>query len=106
MPGTGKTSTIACLVRTLVARGATVLLSSYTHSAVDNMLQKLVDAGVTPGMALRVGTKQQTPQQLHPYLLENQGVDSIARLTEVVESSRIVAVTCLGDRKSTRLKSS
>jgi DNA replication ATP-dependent helicase Dna2 len=98
MPGTGKTSTIACLVRTLVARGATVLLSSYTHSAVDNMLQKLVDAGVVPGMALRIGSKHQTPPHLHPYLLESQGVDTIARLAEIVESSRIVAVTCLGIR--------
>lgn len=41
MPGTGKTTTIACLVRTLVARGNTVLLTSYTHSAVDNILLKL-----------------------------------------------------------------
>ena len=41
MPGTGKTTTIACLIESLVALGKTVLLSSYTHSAVDNILLKL-----------------------------------------------------------------
>lgn len=41
MPGTGKTTTIACLVQVLVARGNTVMLASYTHSAVDNILLKL-----------------------------------------------------------------
>lgn len=40
-PGTGKTSTIVALVRILVALGQSVLLASYTHSAVDNILLKL-----------------------------------------------------------------
>jgi len=41
MPGTGKTTAIASLIQSLVAQGKTVLLSSYTHSAVDNILLKL-----------------------------------------------------------------
>lgn len=41
MPGTGKTTTIAHLVQVAVAEGKTVLLTSYTHSAVDNILLKL-----------------------------------------------------------------
>ena len=41
MPGTGKTTVIAALIRTLVAMGKTVLLTSYTHSAVDTILLKL-----------------------------------------------------------------
>ena len=41
LPGTGKTTTIACLVEVLVAQGKSVLLTSYTHSAVDNVLLKL-----------------------------------------------------------------
>ena len=44
MPGTGKTTVIAALIKTLVAKGKTVLLTSYTHSAVDTILSKLVDA--------------------------------------------------------------
>ena len=41
MPGTGKTTTITSLVRLLVILGRSVLLTSYTHSAVDNILLKL-----------------------------------------------------------------
>lgn len=41
MPGTGKTSVIASLVKVLVGMGKSVLLSAYTHSAVDNVLLRL-----------------------------------------------------------------
>jgi DNA replication ATP-dependent helicase Dna2 len=44
MPGTGKTTVIAAIIKTLVALGKTVLLTSYTHSAVDTILSKLGDA--------------------------------------------------------------
>jgi DNA replication ATP-dependent helicase Dna2 len=44
MPGTGKTTVIAAIIKTLVAMGKTVLLTSYTHSAVDTILAKLTDA--------------------------------------------------------------
>ena len=43
MPGTGKTTVIVALIKTLVNLGKTVLLTSYTHSAVDNILLKLKD---------------------------------------------------------------
>lgn len=41
MPGTGKTTVVATLIRILVSMGKTVLLTSYTHSAVDTILLKL-----------------------------------------------------------------
>lgn len=41
MPGTGKTSTMVHAVKALLIRGASVLLTSYTNSAVDNLLIKL-----------------------------------------------------------------
>ena len=44
MPGTGKTTTIAEIIKALVERGKSVLLTSYTHSAVDTILMKLVNA--------------------------------------------------------------
>lgn len=43
MPGTGKTTVIVALIKTLVNLGKTVFLTSYTHSAVDNILLKLKD---------------------------------------------------------------
>lgn len=41
MPGTGKTTTVAALIELLVKMGKTILLTSYTHSAVDTILLKL-----------------------------------------------------------------
>ena len=41
MPGTGKTTAIACLAKVLVILGKSVLITSYTHTAVDNILLKL-----------------------------------------------------------------
>lgn len=41
MPGTGKTSTMVHAVNALLIRGASILLTSYTNSAVDNLLIKL-----------------------------------------------------------------
>jgi DNA replication ATP-dependent helicase Dna2 len=52
MPGTGKTTLIVQLIRRLVKDGKTVLITSYTHSAVDNILLKLTREDFVP---LRVG---------------------------------------------------
>ena len=41
MPGTGKTSTMVYAVKAFLMRGASILLTSYTNSAVDNLLIKL-----------------------------------------------------------------
>ena len=42
LPGTGKTSLIVALIRLAVVCGLSVLLTSFTHSAVDNVLIKLL----------------------------------------------------------------
>lgn len=45
MPGTGKSATMVAVVRALVAQGLSVLVTSHTNSAVDNVLAKLLAAG-------------------------------------------------------------
>ena len=55
MPGTGKTTTIAEVLKTLVKAGKSVLLTSYTHSAVDNILLKLLDSDIA---ILRLGNRE------------------------------------------------
>jgi DNA replication ATP-dependent helicase Dna2 len=42
IPGTGKSTVTAAIIRTLVAMGKTVLLILYTHLAVDSILLKLL----------------------------------------------------------------
>lgn len=57
MPGTGKTTTIVEILKELVMRGKSVLLTSYTHSAVDNILLKVKDDKDLKGKILRLGPK-------------------------------------------------
>ena len=54
MPGTGKTTTIAEVIRALARAGKSVLLTSYTHSAVDNILLKIKGDGLN---ILRLGNR-------------------------------------------------
>lgn len=52
MPGTGKTTTTAEIIKSLVKHNKSVLVTSYTNAALDNILGKLVDQGVD---VLRLG---------------------------------------------------
>ncbi|KAL7423852.1 DNA replication endonuclease-helicase Dna2 [Cryptotrichosporon argae] len=93
MPGTGKTTTIAEIIKTLVARGKTVLLSSYTHSAVDSILTKLLGADF--GM-LRLGNIDKVHQDVQHLTLEVMGKSSsTAQLDERLMRPPVVAATCL-----------
>ncbi|KAG0649780.1 DNA replication nuclease DNA2 [Hyphodiscus hymeniophilus] len=94
MPGTGKTTTIAHIIRALVSQGKSVLLTSYTHTAVDNILLKLKDDSIP---ILRLGTIA----KIHP------DVGEFATLAATTKSSfedirsawhdtPVVATTCLG----------
>jgi DNA replication ATP-dependent helicase Dna2 len=64
MPGTGKTSTMVALIRILISQGKSVLLTSYTHSAVDTILAKVADLG---DVILRLGNASKVRElPLHP----------------------------------------
>lgn len=94
MPGTGKTTTIAHIIRALVRQGKSVLLTSYTHSAVDNILLKLKTDGMP---ILRLGAQA----KVHPEVQEFATLASQPRKTfEDIHSAwhdaPIVATTCLG----------
>lgn len=61
MPGTGKTATIVSLVLLLVKVNYTVLITSHTHSAVDNVCLRLLECGIK---LLRLGAEN----RIHPDL--------------------------------------
>lgn len=94
MPGTGKTTVIAQLIKFIVDNNKTVLLASYTHSAVDNILMKVKDFGID---ILRVGT---SARNLHKDLAKfDPNTKDIKGYDEFVETyhyPQVVAVTCLG----------
>ena len=67
-PGTGKTTVIAELVSELVADDKRVLLAACTHTAVNNVLARVVEAGVTD--VLRVGSVRRSSDELNQALLD------------------------------------
>ncbi|KAF2971717.1 hypothetical protein GQX73_g1795 [Xylaria multiplex] len=94
MPGTGKTTTIAHIIRALVSQGKSVLLTSYTHSAVDNILLKLKTDQYP---ILRLGA----PAKVHPEvqefaILANQPMSSFEEIRHGWHDTPVVATTCLG----------
>nr|XP_014340487.1 PREDICTED: DNA replication ATP-dependent helicase/nuclease DNA2 isoform X2 [Latimeria chalumnae] len=99
MPGTGKTTTICTLVRILHACGFSVLITSYTHTAVDNILQKLVKFKVG---FLRLGRPQKVHSAIRRFTEEeicrSKAINSLDRLKELYTSQRVVATTCMGVR--------
>ncbi|RVE74639.1 hypothetical protein OJAV_G00024120 [Oryzias javanicus] len=96
MPGTGKTTTICTLVRILIACGFSVLLTSYTHSAVDNILLKLKRFRVG---FLRLGQGQKVHPDILPYTEENirkNGLHTLLELEQLYNKELVVATTCMG----------
>lgn len=93
MPGTGKTTTITHIIRALAAQGKSILLTSYTHTAVDNILLKIRDTGIG---VFRIGNVA----KVHPGVQEFAKLSGIPMKTvEEIKnaySQQIVATTCLG----------
>lgn len=82
LPGTGKTTTLAFITRLLAARGKRVLITSYTHSAVDNVVMKLMEKGVAAtdsncptSTMVRIGQKSSCHQAVHPLLASELALD-------------------------------
>ena len=111
MPGTGKTTLISFLVRLLVAHGKRILVTSYTHSAVDNLLLKLIKTGITEKQnddtraVLRVGDASKCHEGVKDLLVSNVanekegvGADGSATAESIrhcVRRARVVGVTAL-----------
>ncbi|KAF4150181.1 AAA domain [Phytophthora infestans] len=96
MPGTGKTATIAYTVRVLLFLGFSVLVTSYTHSAVDNLLLKLL-AYKTP--MLRIGNTAQVHPMISDFTLDRQagreGIFSVRAMEAKMVRAQLVGCTCL-----------
>lgn len=95
LPGTGKTATMVALVQLLVRAGLSILVTSHTHSAVDNLLMRLKKAGLK---FLRLGSDS----RIHPQILSfsetslTKFCKSPEDLEKVYSQQQIVGVTCLG----------
>ncbi|GMH86523.1 hypothetical protein TrST_g3744 [Triparma strigata] len=114
LPGTGKTSTICFLIRLMVARGLKVLVSSYTHTAVDNLLTKLMESGVGVGEdgagdIVRLGLRSKAApdiEGIRPEVLAQRKFNGTSgeKLMQVVNEAAVVGCTCLSMNKMSLLK--
>ncbi|KAH9297337.1 hypothetical protein KI387_029019, partial [Taxus chinensis] len=93
MPGTGKTSTMVHAVKALLARGASILLTSYTNSAVDNLLLKLKAQGID---FLRLGRNTAIHKDIQEYTIAGMEINSVKDLEAQIDQACVVGVTCLG----------
>ncbi|XP_053208791.1 DNA replication ATP-dependent helicase/nuclease DNA2-like [Panonychus citri] len=94
-PGSGKTSVIVAIVRMLIEMGRTVLITSHTHAAVDNILYKLLEHKVD---FVRVGSNFRIHPSLTDYYMANKtkGINSPEELGNFYSKIKVVASTCLG----------
>nr|XP_050867818.1 DNA replication ATP-dependent helicase/nuclease DNA2 [Vespula vulgaris] len=95
MPGTGKTETVVTLIEVLFKLGFSIIVTSHTHNAVDNILLKLLHKNID---FIRLGSSH----IIHP-LLKNKSEEyltsnctSIEELESVYANKNIVGVTCFG----------
>lgn len=95
LPGTGKTQTVIALIRLLIAMDKTILVTSNTHSAVDNVLKRLLPYGLK---FMRLGSASRIDPALKDFTEESftENCSTPEQLAAVYDSFKIVGVTCLG----------
>ncbi|XP_019095046.1 PREDICTED: DNA replication ATP-dependent helicase/nuclease DNA2-like isoform X2 [Camelina sativa] len=93
MPGTGKTSTMVHAVKALLIRGSSILLASYTNSAVDNLLIKLKAQGIE---FLRIGRDEAVHEEVRESCFSAMDMCSVEDIKNKLDQVKVVASTCLG----------
>ncbi len=102
LPGTGKTYTLGLIVRIIVSRQETVLLTSYTHNAVDHIMNKLFDKGMTSKHVVRI----QGSSTISTNPPESTGdMGSIAAFQKQISSIRVFVATILTVSRNVLFKS-
>ncbi|KAF9898239.1 Tripartite DNA replication factor, partial [Lobosporangium transversale] len=99
MPGTGKTTTIAQIIHILVRQGKSVLLTSYTHSAVDNVLLKFLKLGQRPDTnVVRLGNKDRVHRDIQRLIpdFSQPPLNTVEAIHNFYGRCQVVGTTCLG----------
>lgn len=94
MPGTGKTHLIVAIIELLMLMGKTVLVTAHTHTAVNNILLKLLDKKIN---FLKLGASS----RMHSLMINHcedafiKSCNSPEMLDAKISKAKIIGVTCL-----------
>lgn len=93
MPGTGKTHTLAILIKILWDLGFRVLISSYTHSALDNLLDKVLNLfPETKNSIMRFGKSNEKYEEV---VYERKKFGDCKAIEKFLEGKKLCFVTTL-----------
>jgi hypothetical protein len=81
-PGTGKTRTITEIVRFCSTQRQRVLVTSRTHKAVDNVLERLPESNL---LVVRIGHEDRVSERIRPKLLDEQAAALQATILQETE---------------------
>jgi len=95
-PGAGKSATLAAIVRALVDTGKSVLVTSHTHGAVDNVLERLPGVGVDDGIARAGGEGGKASAFAAAFCPggAKHAARSVEELRRLADTARVVGATC------------
>jgi DNA replication ATP-dependent helicase Dna2 len=107
LPGTGKTYTLALIVRMIVSRQETVLLTSYTHNAVDHIMEKLMGKGMNTHHVMRINSSSAPSSNVNTESpnLSNPSIGLIAAFKKRISSVRVFVATILAVSRHVLFKS-
>ncbi len=86
-PGTGKTHTIVEIIKQLYKMNNKILITTHTHIALDNILERLND--VADEQILRIGQKSQVTSKVTKYTMENQ-IKQHVMFNEILEKEKLI----------------
>jgi len=97
MPGTGKTYVIVLLLRILIERGERILLSAYTHSAIDGILKRFVERFPTyKEKIVRIASNSNyVDESVRDLVYQKKNFKGLNEMDSFFNSKQIYAVTCL-----------
>ena len=97
MPGTGKTFVTIFLIRALIEKGYKIIISCYTHAAIDNILKRLIlQFPETKNKIVRMAfNKYQIDEKIRDLMYDKRKIKSFNDINQLINQKQVFAVTCL-----------